>query len=203
MMPAPIRWLAGVAPVALLLVAACSIGATRPPCDDAQQNQWLSACAMALAVAGPREHSPATPPWKVSGSAFESAAPLADHFVAACEELMREPWRLAERDRQSLARSGWPRQPACTTTRHLEWLRACEADAKAIAGRSRRELLAVFEEEGGFMPMGKSNYSHRRCSALKVHATFRLGGNGVEGGDSPQDVVLQATTYIDPYFVFD
>jgi hypothetical protein len=203
---APIGWLARVSLVAPLLVPACAMGAASPPCGDPQQNQWLSACAMALAAASPRDHPPATAPWKLSGSQFESAPPLADPFVAACQELTREPCRLAERDRPSLAISGWqPPGRACTIVQHLEWLRSCEADANAIAGHSRRELLAIFAEEGGFMEMGQRNYFHRRCSALKVHATFRPAGDGRSHlrAESPLDVVSQATVYVDPYFVFD
>jgi hypothetical protein len=198
--PAPARRLAGVllAPrqragllLAALLLAgllpssACATGTARRHCGDAEQDRWLLACTSALHV-------------------FASATPLADHFVAACEELMPEPGRIAARDRQELARSGWPPiERACTEAQHREWLRACEADAKAIVGRSRRELLAVFAEEGGFSALDERDYFHRRCTALKVHVTFRLVSDSHAGHESPEDVVLQAAPYIDPYFVFD
>jgi hypothetical protein len=171
--------------VLALLGSGCATGTARRHCGDAEQDRWLLACTSALHV-------------------FASAAPLADHFTAACEELMREPWRIAARDRQDLARSGWPPiERACTEAQHREWLRACEADAKAIVGRSRRELLAVFAEEGGFSALDERDYFHRRCTALKVHVTFRLVSDSHAGHESPEDVVLQAAPYIDPYFVFD
>jgi hypothetical protein len=226
--PAPARRLAGVllAPrqragllLAALLLAAlplttlvlalmgsgCATGTARRHCGDAEQDRWLSACAFALPAAARREHPRPSDPWlTTSREAFASAAPLADHLVAACEELMREPWRIAARDRQELARSGWPPiERACTEAQHREWLRACEADAKAIAGRTRRELLAVFDEEGGLSAMDERDYFHRRCTALKIHVTFRLVSDGHAGNESPEDVVLQAAARIDPYFVFD
>jgi|ERR1700674_786489 len=200
------KLLAGVPLAALLFLSDCSIEEARRPCGNTQQQEWLSACAFALVAVDRREHPPpSTDPWKIlSGTTFESAEPLADHFVAACEGLMREPWRLVERDRPWLARSGWPPiQSACTRAQHHEWLSACEADVKAIEGRTRRELLAVFAEEGGLSTRTKRTYVHRRCVALKVQASFRPVGDALEWGESPADIVSRATAFIDPFSVTD
>ncbi len=184
-------------------------GATGPvprPCGEARHNQWLSACAFALIAAARRDRPLPTDPWQVLSrdDVFESAPPLADHFVAACEQLEREPWRLAEVDRPDLARFGWPPlDRACTIAQHLAWLRGCEADVAAIVGRSRRDLLAVFGEEGGLSTTEQRDYVHRRCGALKVRAIFRPAGGGRAPDESPDDTVVQTTAYIDPYFVAD
>jgi hypothetical protein len=196
---------AGAPLAALLLLSGCASGAAGRPCGDAEQNEWLSACAFGLITADRREHPPPTDPWQIlTRATFASPEPLADHFVAACEGLMREPWRLAERDRPRLAQSGWPPvRSACTRAQRREWLSACETDVKALQGRTRRELLAVFAEEGGLSTRQQRTYVHRRCVALKVQATFRPVGAATAWGESLEDVVSGAAAFIDPFAVVD
>jgi hypothetical protein len=190
----------------LVLASGCaSAPVPQPGCDDVHQKEWLYGCALALAAAERLEHPPPRDPWMVlSQFAFEADDHLAERFAAACDRLIAEPGRMAEADRRRLMRSGWPADKrTCNGALHIEWLRACEADAKTVVGRSRRELLTLFSKEGGIFTRTQSSYIHRRCTALKVRATFLPVGAVVEWGESADDLIERVVVYIDPFFVAD
>jgi hypothetical protein len=189
------------------LVSGCaSAPVPRLGCADVHHNEWLSACAFALYAVDRLEHpAPDSDPWKVlSRFVFEADEHLAEQFSSACDHLMEEPWRLSERDRPWLIRSGWPPvKRICSRAQHIEWLRACEADAKSLVGQPRRQLLVFFREEGGLSTRTQRSYVHRRCAALKVLATFLPAGDAGEWGESADDLVDKAVLYIDPFVVVD
>jgi hypothetical protein len=197
-------WLSALLGTAAL--AAGGAGAATPlHCTEGHQQEWLSACALALAAADRLELPAPADPWKIlAGFAFTADDQLAERFCAACDHLIAEPWRLPERERRRLVGSGWPSVGrACSRAQHLEWLRACEAEAKSIVGRPRHELLARFGEQGGISTRTDRSYVHRRCTALKVRVRFLPVGDAGERGESADDRVETVAVYIDPFVVVD
>lgn len=59
------------------------------------------------------------------------------------------------------------------------------------AGMTRKEILAVFKEEGGLSTRQHRKYAYRRCGLIKVEVEFAPVGNPGSGDESPNDRIVK------------
>lgn len=183
-------------------------------CTDDDHNDWLAACAMAAREVRRVETVPTRDPWGLnqdvyfdpegdpgverwklsSDILFIARDQISTELVAACRSLVADPSRIPSEFLAARWPDGWPPlQDKCTTDSHVEWLAACEQEARELRGKRRVDVGPVFRPDGGLSTHVEQRFWHHRCRFLKVHVRFELV---LPGQSSDVDRVESASAYL-------